>query len=154
MEQSERDRLKETFAAFIKSKKMRQTSERFVILDKVLDQSGHFDIDKLYNDLESDYHVSRTTVYNTIELLSDCNILRKHFLNDAQAIYEHNANNQLHMICLKCGSTKHIQDERTEEFLSGMKTRGFHPSYASFNIYGLCSACMRKMRKSKKNSIK
>ena len=59
---------------------MRQTPERFAILDKTLEQKVHFDIDELYKNIEADYHVSRSTVYNTVELLCECNILRKHYL--------------------------------------------------------------------------
>lgn len=46
VDQSLRDHLKETFAVYIKSKKMRQTPERFAILDKTLEQKVHFDIDE------------------------------------------------------------------------------------------------------------
>ena len=38
VDESRRENLKEAFAAYIKSKKMRQTPERFAILDKALEQ--------------------------------------------------------------------------------------------------------------------
>ena len=98
VDQSLRDHLKETFAVYIKSKKMRQTPERFAILDKTLEQKVHFDIDELYKNIEADYHVSRSTVYNTVELLCECNILRKHYLNETQAVYELADDRHLHLI--------------------------------------------------------
>lgn len=144
-----RDHLKESFATYIKSKKMRQTPERFAILDKVLEQKVHFDIDELYKDIEGDYHVSRSTVYNTVELLCECNILRKHYLNETQAVYELAEDMHLHLICLKCGAVKEVHDEKVGEYLSTLRFRGFSPSFSSTNIYGICSACMRKMKKDK-----
>lgn len=147
VDQTLRNRLKESFADFIKSKKMRQTPERFVILDKALEQKVHFDVDELYKDIENDYHVSRSTVYNTLELLCECNILRKHFLNENQAAYELAEDRHLHLICLKCGAVKEVHNDNVAEYLSTLKFRGFHPSFSSTNIYGLCSSCSRKRKK-------
>lgn len=147
VDQALRNRLKENFADFIKSKKMRQTPERFVILDKALEQKVHFDVDELYKDIENDYHVSRSTVYNTLELLCECNILRKHFLNENQAAYELAEDRHLHLICLKCGAVKEVHNDNVAEYLSTLKFRGFHPSFSSTNIYGLCSSCSRKRKK-------
>lgn len=147
VDQTLRNRLKENFADFIKSKKMRQTPERFVILDKALEQKVHFDVYELYKDIENDYHVSRSTVYNTLELLCECNILRKHFLNENQAAYELAEDRHLHLICLKCGAVKEVHNDNVAEYLSTLKFRGFHPSFSSTNIYGLCSSCSRKRKK-------
>ena len=147
VDQTLRNRLKENFADFIKSKKMRQTPERFVILDKALEQKVHFDVDELYKDIENDYHVSRSTVYNTLELLCEFNILRKHFLNENQAAYELAEDRHLHLICLKCGAVKEVHNDNVAEYLSTLKFRGFHPSFSSTNIYGLCSSCSRKRKK-------
>ena len=147
VDESRRENLKEAFAAYIKSKKMRQTPERFAILDKALEQKVHFDIDELYKGIEADYHVSRSTVYNTVELLCECNILRKHYLNETQAVYEFADDMHLHLICLKCGSVKEVHDEKAGEFLASLKFRGFHPTSSSTNIYGVCSSCARKRKK-------
>lgn len=150
VDQSLREHLRETFATYIKSKNMRQTPERFAILDKALEQKVHFDIDELYKDIEGEYHVSRSTVYNTIELLCECNILRKHYLNETQAVYELAEDKHLHLICLKCGAVKEVDGSVVSEYLSGLKFRGFHTTFSSVNIYGLCSACSRKPRKTQK----
>lgn len=150
IDQSLREHLKETFANYIKSKKMRQTPERFAILDKALEQKVHFDIDELYKDIEGEYHVSRSTVYNTIELLCECNILRKHYLNETQAVYELAEDKHLHLICLKCGAVKEVNGAEVSDYLSGLRFRGFHPTFSSVNIYGLCSACTRKPKKTQK----
>ena len=50
------------------------------------------------------YRVSRATLYNTIELLLDCNLVRKHQFGENQAQYEKSfTNNQHdHLICTEC----------------------------------------------------
>ncbi|MDE5789966.1 MAG: transcriptional repressor [Muribaculaceae bacterium] len=142
-----KEHLRKRFAEFIKSKKMRQTPERFAILDKVFEQRVHFDIDELYRDIESEYRVCRATVYNTVELLCECNILRKHYLNENQAAYELSDDRHLHLICLNCGKVREVRDECFNECFEKMKFRQFKASFISTNIYGLCSSCSRKMKK-------
>lgn len=142
-----REHLRRQFADFIKSKNMRQTPERFVILDKALQQRVHFDIDELYRDIESEYRVCRATVYNTVELLCECNILRKHYLNDNQAAYELSDDRHLHLICMHCGCVKEIRDEKFNEYFEQLKFRQFKASFISTNIYGICAQCARKQLK-------
>lgn len=149
VDRSMRENLKETFANFIKSKKMRRTPERFAILDKALEQKTHFSIDSLYKDIESDYHVSRSTVYNTVELLCECNILRKYHLYETQAVYELAGSRNVHLVCLKCGAIKEMHDEKIDNIFSTLRFRGFHPSFFSINMYGTCSTCSRKLKKHK-----
>ncbi len=145
-----RNQLKETFAAFMKTNNMRQTPERFAILDKALNQKMHFDIDSLYNDIENEYHVSRTTVYNTMELLCECKIFRKHFINDSQAVYELYSDKHIHLICSNCGSMTYVRDDKADEYFSSLRFKGFHTSFSTINIYGLCSKCSRKQKRKPK----
>lgn len=147
-----REHLRSKFAEFIKSKGMRQTPERFAILDKALEQRVHFDIDELYRDIEPEYRVCRATVYNTVELLCECNILRKHFLNENQAAYEFAHDKHLHLICLQCGSVKEVHDEGSHEYFEKLKFKGFHSTFISTNIYGICSQCERKQRALRRKS--
>lgn len=148
-----RQQLHNRFADFIRSKKMRQTPERFAILDKALEQHPHFDIDELYRDIENEYRVCRATVYNTVELLCECNILRRHFIKENKAAYELADDHHLHLICIKCGEMTEVRDE--SQFISAedMKFSGFRPLCVVTNIYGMCAKCDRKERQRKSRRI-
>ncbi len=139
-----KERLKERFSQYIKSKKLRQTNERFAILEKVIDMNTHFDIDTIYKAMEIEYHVSRTTVYNTIDLLCECNIIRKHYIDGNQATFDLADSRHIHLICTCCGKIKEVSDTRIVDYVSGKKFRGFSPEFSSIYIYGICSKCKRK----------
>lgn len=137
---------------YIHTKKLRRTPERYAILDKVFDIAEHFSIENLYTTLEQDgFHVSKATLYNTIQLFVDCGLIRRHQFDGKSAQYERIAGNgnHHHLICTQCGRIKEVKDVSLINNLNSRRYPTFHTSYFALYVYGVCSRCLRKSKKNK-----
>lgn len=109
--------IKGVFSAYLEEKGHRKTTERFEILKEIYNLDEHLDIDSLYIHMQNQgFRVSRATLYNTMDLLLDSGLVRKHLFGGKQAKYEKSFFDRQHdhIILTDTGEVVEFCDPRIE----------------------------------------
>lgn len=136
------DEVQERFTTFLKDRNLRQTSERGAVLKEIYATGDHVDADELYVRLkQKGERVSRATVYNTLELLLECDLVVRHQFGKSQARYERAYSywQHDHLICLDCDELLEFCDPRLQSIQEMIEEiYQFDVKRHALNMYGRC----------------
>jgi Fur family ferric uptake transcriptional regulator len=139
--------VKTKFSEYLENNNNRKTQERFAILEEIYSNQDHFDAETLYVQMKkSAYRVSRATVYNTIDVLLECKLIKKHNFGENVSFFEktYGVKPHHHLICSKCKTIREFEDPQILELSKNVaSSHDFKLEDISLNLFGICNHCMK-----------
>lgn len=136
---------------FIRRKGLRRTVQREQIANIVFSRDEHFTAEELFERVRKvDSETSRATVYRTLGMLVEADLLRQIDLGENQVTYDPNfldKPSHNHLVCIDCRRVVEFEDENVE-ILTGCVSRrlGFKAMRQSIKIEASCEELRLKGR--------
>jgi Fur family ferric uptake transcriptional regulator len=128
------------FVEFLKNKDSRITQARRIVFEHVFARHDHFRADDLAAELASGpNHVSRGTVYRTLDLMTEAGLVQKIRDQDVHAHYEHifGHGRHHHLICEDTGEfIEFVSPVISAEIDRICKQNGFKPRLHRLVVFG------------------
>jgi Fe2+ or Zn2+ uptake regulation protein len=100
------------YVHLLKENDLKITHHRLAILKYLDHHRSHPTAEEIYQHLKkSNPGLSRTTIYNNLETLSDAHIIQRLTICPTEHRYDFNSNMHHHFICKKCGTIYDVDFE-------------------------------------------
>lgn len=138
------------FKNLLKANGLKVTNQRIAILEVLEDRPGeHLTAEEIYGLVKEKYpEIGLATVYRTIQMLSELEVIDKLNLDDGFVRYEignrskEGSHHHHHLICLKCHSVFTFEDDLLEVLEERIQNSlGFRVVDHEVKLYGYCKNC-------------
>ena len=132
----------------VREKGYKLTPQRRATLDVILNNEGkHMSAEEVYLEVKKQCpEIGLATVYRTMLLLEEMDILLKHNFDDGRNRYELNHSdedhNHHHLICQKCGTVLEVEEDLLESLESNIEKKyQFKVIDHNVRFVGYCNDC-------------
>ncbi len=142
----------------LKNKGFKITKERELIVGYVFATHTHFSVDDIFNYfLQQSVDVFRATIYRTLPILQECQLIKKTVGNGEKEFYEHifGHKKHLHIVCQKCGK---VVEKSIDLIRSKLREicadEGFLLEDCQVNLFGECGSCQKNILRSRSMKLR
>ena len=144
------DRQAQPFRDVLGSRGLKNTKGREVILKELEIRKDHFNAERLYSVLKrKGAKVSRPTIYRTLKLLEQLNLIERFDIKRNCFYYEpaYQKKDHGHLICEQCGKIIDFPSPSFSTLKSEIgKDKNFKLDNISIQVFGVCRSCQKASR--------
>ena len=139
------NKLLSNFKDVLRKEGLKITPQRIAVLEEIMKDKGHRESEDVYMAIKTrKTHVSRATVYRTLDILVQHGFARKLNLGDGRARYETKIDSPHHdhMICNNCGKIIEFVNHEIEKMQEEIaKHHQFKLQQHIHQLFGICREC-------------
>ncbi len=133
----------------LQARGMRVTPQRAIIFEAIEKLEGHITAEDIFEQVQKvNPYVSLATVYRTLELLQELNLINQTNFGQSQAYFalkDHGPHH--HLVCTECGYIEEFSDEVFGSMRAELNARyGFEAQTDHMSIFGTCKNCRAKRK--------
>lgn len=137
----------------LRAKGLKVTAQRMLVMEVIADRPGeHLTAEEIYELVKNKYpEIGLATIYRTVQMLVDLQIIDKVSFDDGFARYEmgemaqEKRHHHHHAICQNCGAVISFEDDLLDALEQAVfDAIGFRVTDHEVKLYGYCEKCSRK----------
>jgi len=126
---------------YLRKFSIKPSMQRSAVMDFLLKNRIHPTIDEIYLALSPSMPtLSKTTVYNTLDLFVERGAVRALAIDDRNARYDVDISAHAHFLCRSCGAIRDIFDLKASMFEVPESTK-FKIDAVEISYLGICESC-------------
>ena len=121
----------------------RRTASRQAIIEVIVEAGSHLTADEIAGQVHERFpSVNLSTVYRTLDALTDLGIVDHVHFGHGRAVYHLTDEAHQHLVCEQCGAVEELPVSRLGPFLRVLDREfGFELDRRHFALVGRCRAC-------------
>jgi Fur family ferric uptake transcriptional regulator len=135
------------FHSRLRERGLKSTAQRDDIARVFFEMGRHVSAEELYAEVKKvSSHMGYATIYRTLRLLRECDLLQERHFDEGQARYEAvDERHHDHFICERCGKIIEFENESIER-LQELVARelGARLHRHKMELYGVCADCLTR----------
>jgi Fur family ferric uptake transcriptional regulator len=145
----EQAKIRERFDDYLRSRKLKLTTQRERIFGRAFATHEHFTAETLYLWMQEEEgaRVSRATVYRTLNLLEEGGFVVSMNNGRGEIVYEHiiGHDHHDHLVCVECGRIDEFQNVEIEALqVEVARKMGYELTSHTLRLEGRCASCRAK----------
>lgn len=133
----------EEWQAKLRAQGYRLTPQRELVL-RAVEELGHATPDEVLTEVRRESSaVNISTVYRTLELLEELDLVRHAHITDRAPTYHSTATPpHVHIVCRSCGAVDELPTTTVQPLVDRLaEERGFATDVGHLTIFGTCASC-------------